>query len=97
MDQPPQSTTMTWLDGNSLAGPLADLFTVDITTANTTCVGCGNQARVAELRVYVGGPGIVARCASCDHVIARYTRIRDLVYLDLTGTAALTINLADND
>ena len=80
-------------DGNALAGPLAEVFAVDCTAALTTCVHCGRTARVAELHVYLGGPGMVARCAGCDHVVARYVRTRTTARIDLRGTVALTIPL----
>ena len=53
------------LDGNLLAGPLGDLFAVDLTIATTTCSGCGKVDRVAALHVYVVGEGYVARCPGC--------------------------------
>src|SRR5512135_3003828 len=49
-----------YMDGNVLAGPFAELFAVDVAAAATTCVGCGRRSRVAQLHVYVSGPGSVA-------------------------------------
>jgi hypothetical protein len=86
-------TPVTYLDGNVLAGPLAEVFAMDLTAATTTCVGCGRQAAVAELHVYPGGPGMVARCAGCQAVVARYVRTSTAAYLDLRGTVALAIPL----
>ena len=31
------------LDGNAAAGPLADIFTREVTTAVATCASCGNS------------------------------------------------------
>ena len=40
--------------GNALAGPLGEIFAVDIPIADTTCVGCGRAVPVAELRAADG-------------------------------------------
>jgi hypothetical protein len=82
-------------DGNALAGPLAELFAVDVTAATTTCGGCGRQERVAHLHLYTGGPGMVARCPRCEHVIVRYARTATAGHLDLRGTVTLTLALPD--
>ena len=39
-------------DGNLLAGPLSEVFTVEATTASARCRGCGRSTVVAELAVY---------------------------------------------
>lgn len=80
---------MTFLDGNMLAGPLGELFTVDITAAVTTCVSCGRRDRVAGLHVYGGNLGLVARCAGCDAVVLRYAQTAAGTWLDLRGTVSL--------
>jgi hypothetical protein len=78
-------------DGNILAGPLAEVFAVDVTAAFTTCAGCGRAAAVAELRVYANAPGMIARCAGCDDVVVRYVQTPAGAWLDLRGTVALHI------
>ena len=82
------------LDGNALAGPLADIFAVDVTAAATICAGCGRQSRLAELHVYRGGPGIIARCPGCQDPVARYVRTPTSAVLDLRGTVTLSVPLA---
>jgi hypothetical protein len=57
-----------YLDGNVLAGPLSELYGVDRTGDTGRCAECGQQATLAESRVYIG-PGMVARCANCDAVL----------------------------
>lgn len=79
----------TYLDGNALAGPLSELFNVDVTAAVTTCAGCGHRDRVATLRVYGGEPGLVARCAACETVVLRYAHTKAGSWLDLRGTVSL--------
>jgi hypothetical protein len=76
-------------DGNALAGPLGDVFAVEITQSVAVCAGCRSSDRVAALRVYPGGPGVVARCPNCDTVMMRYAETPHGRWLDLRGTALL--------
>lgn len=78
-------------DGNALAGPLADVFAVDITATTVVCTSCNRTGPVAELRVYGRGPGLVARCPGCTEVMLRYTETPHAQWLDLRGTAALRL------
>ncbi|MFA1539418.1 DUF6510 family protein [Actinomadura monticuli] len=78
-------------DGNAIAGPLAEVFAVDVTAAGSRCAHCGRTGPVAELRVYGRAPGFVARCPGCDHVVLRLVRGRDTVWLDMRGTVSLSI------
>ncbi len=55
--------TDAWVDGNEMAGPLREVFAVDITVARGRCVGCGLEGPVAEVHVFDRAPGLVARCA----------------------------------
>jgi hypothetical protein len=77
------------LDGNAMAGDLGEIFAVDVTAAVATCAGCGRSGVVAELRLWVHSPGIVARCPSCDDVVLRLVRAPDRVFLDLRGVTLL--------
>ena len=79
------------IDGNAIAGPLAELFAVDVTTASTTCAGCGRRSEVAQLLVYSGGPGSVARCPGCEQVVLRFARTPAAMHLDLRGTLSLAV------
>jgi hypothetical protein len=81
---------MTVLDGNAIAGPLHDVFGTEMTTAVGVCGGCGSAAPVAEAVVYMRGPGVVARCRACEHVLMVLVTIRGRTCLDLRGLAALT-------
>ncbi|MEV0406387.1 DUF6510 family protein [Actinoallomurus sp. NPDC050550] len=80
-------------DGNALAGPLSEIFTFDVTTADTRCAGCGRTGPVADLRVYTHAPGLVARCPGCEGVVLRMVRTPTAAWLDLRGTVALRIPL----
>ncbi|MBY8879715.1 DUF6510 family protein [Actinacidiphila acidipaludis] len=82
-----------YLDGNALAGPLSDVFAVDLTTAATHCTGCGAEGPLAGLRLYGRAPGLVARCPRCDQVVLRLVRTPEDAWLDLRGTATLRIRV----
>lgn len=81
-------------DGNTLAGPLSEIFTVDVTTAVVRCVNCTATGPLATLRVYTHAPGLVARCPGCEEVILRLVRTPDSAWLDMRGTVSLRIPLA---
>ena len=56
------------LDGNAIAGDLFAAFGHEMTAVIGTCTQCGASSAVAELRVYISGPGSVARCPGCASV-----------------------------
>jgi hypothetical protein len=85
----------TYLDGNALAGPLREIFAVDVTAARAQCAGCGRAGAVAELRVYGHAPGLVARCPGCEDVVLRVVRGPDAAWLDLRGTVSLRLPLPE--
>ena len=80
---------MNRLDGNAIAGAMFDAFGEEMTTATGRCAGCGAVMRLAEAMVYLGGPGIVARCPRCDEVLMVIVERRGISCLDLTGLASL--------
>ena len=84
-------------DGNMLAGPLSDVFAVEVTTATACCRGCGRRSTVAELAVYGPSPGLVARCPGCDDVLLRVTTTPDGIWLDLGGMAHLRLPVVRDD
>ena len=78
-------------DGNTLAGPLSEVFAVEVTTAVGRCRGCGTSSQLATLRVYGPEPGFVGRCPSCESVLMRLVRTPDAVWIDFSGVSALRI------
>ena len=80
------------LDGNVAAGELSNLFAVDLTAAEGQCSHCGAERPFAQAMVYMGGPGLVARCADCENVLLRLVNARQRVLLDLRGMAYLSVN-----
>ncbi|WP_017584969.1 DUF6510 family protein [Nocardiopsis ganjiahuensis] len=88
-------TRPTRLDGNVLAGPLSEVFSVDLTAAARLCSVCGDEGVCAQLLVYADGPGLVARCPGCAVLVLRLVRTPHGVVLDLGGTGCVTIPLGE--
>lgn len=84
---------MSFVDGNALAGPLGEIFAVDVTVATSQCVFCGRVEPVAALHVYTKAPGLVARCPGCGEVVLRVVRTPAGAVLDMRGCETLTIPL----
>ena len=83
-------------DGNALAGPLAEIFAVDVTAALGRCASCGLNGPLASLLVHGQAPGpLVARCPGCEAVVLRLVRCPEEAWLDLSGTRLLRIPLRD--
>ncbi|MCP2263241.1 DUF6510 family protein [Promicromonospora thailandica] len=79
------------LDGNVLAGALSEVFASDVTAARGRCAGCGQTSPIAEAMVYTDAPGLVARCAGCDQVLATLVDAGDRVILSLAGLTAVEL------
>ena len=94
-DGSPNQADRSWdyTDGNVLAGPLREVFAVDVTTAVGRCASCGRTESIAALRVYTRAPGLVARCPGCGEVVLRLVRGPASAWLDLHGTRSLRIEL----
>jgi hypothetical protein len=81
----------TSLDGSALAGPLSEVFAVDITRGVGQCASCGDSNPMGRVDVYLDAPGSVARCPSCEHVMIRLTRSPDRLWLDMRGLVSLEL------
>jgi hypothetical protein len=81
-----------YLDGNAAAGELSNIFAMDVTAAQGQCAHCGAIKRFAEAQLYMQGPGIVARCSVCQHVILRLVKARQRAFLDLRGLRCLILD-----
>ena len=86
------SASMNYLDGNAAAGELSRIFTMDITNAEGQCANCGARRRFAEAHVYMEGPGVVARCPVCEHVVLRCANTGQRVFLDVRGMTYLSLD-----
>jgi len=78
------------LDGNAIAGALETAFGRDMTTVFGTCATCGQTDHLAALRVYLRGPGSVARCASCGEIQLVLIEARGVVCVDASGISELS-------
>ncbi len=81
------------LDGNTMAGALAEVFAVDISVAVVECAGCGHTGVVAEAVVYADAPGMVARCPSCSDVLLRLVRSDRRAWLDMSGVVFMRLDV----
>ena len=85
-----------YLDGNAAAGELSNIFALDVTAAQGRCAHCGATRRFAEAHLYMHGPGIVARCAICEHVLLRLVNVRQRLLLDVRGMTYLSLNASQS-
>jgi Family of unknown function (DUF6510) len=81
------------LDGNAMAGLLAELFVDDVTDARGACASCGTVGDVGEQHVYMypQSPGAVLRCAACESVLMVVVRTPGHVRFGLLGLAWLEV------
>jgi hypothetical protein len=87
------SEPMNYLDGNAAAGELSTIFAMDVTTAEGQCAHCGAIKRFAEAHLYMQAPGVVARCAVCEHVLLRLVNARQHMFLDARGMTYLRLDM----
>lgn len=79
------------LDGNAAAGPLRELFAVDLSAAECTCAHCGAIGPLAEHEVYADCPALVLRCRHCSGVVLRFSSVAGVLRLDLSGGRLLVV------
>lgn len=77
------------VDGNAVAGILADVFGADMTAVPGRCTHCGAMHEIGELHAYVRAPGTVLRCPNCHGVILRVVETTTATYVDARGAAYL--------
>jgi len=85
-----------YLDGNAAAGELREIFAMEVTTAVGQCAGCGRTTVLADVRLYLLAPGLVARCRGCDGVLFRLVRAPGRAWLDLRGLRYLQLAMPDD-
>jgi Family of unknown function (DUF6510) len=80
------------LDGNAAAGPLREVFSFEVTTAEYACDGCGSADQIGAAMVYeVRGLGIIVRCPGCDNALIRLANNRGRHWIDLRGIRYLQV------
>ena len=82
---------MTHFDGNLLAGPLSEVFSVDVTTAVGRCAGCGDEAVLAMAMVYESGTDFVVRCSRCDDVLMTLVRGEHDLRVEMRGISYMRV------
>jgi Family of unknown function (DUF6510) len=79
-----------WLDGNDLAGLLAEVFGAELTAALRDCPSCGARHAIGAHRAYAGA-GVVLRCPSCSGLALRIATLPDRHVVSFTGTWQLEV------
>jgi Family of unknown function (DUF6510) len=83
-------TGATWLDGNALAGLLAEVFGTEMTTAQHRCRSCQTLSALGAHRAYRGA-GVVLRCPACGDLGLRIATLPDRYSVHFTGAWELAM------
>jgi hypothetical protein len=83
------------VDGNAIGGLLREIFTMEMTAAETTCAGCGAVNAVGRVDVYMQAPGVVVRCPSCEQILMLIVHGRGRYWVDLSGVRRLEFAAPD--
>jgi len=62
------------VDGNAVAGLLAEVFEADVTSLVGVCAGCEAAAPLAETVVELDEVAAIVRCRSCTHTLLTVLR-----------------------
>lgn len=73
------------VDGNAIGGLLLSVFGSEQTDVVVTCAHCGAGGSMAGCVVYLGGPGTVVRCRSCDGQLMVFVQRGAVTCVDLLG------------
>jgi hypothetical protein len=79
------------LDGNSLAGPLSEIFRADMTLASGECRNCSLAMLLADTKVEMDDAGYIVMCPGCSHVLFTVVRNSQRTWIDLQGICGLGI------
>ncbi len=80
------------LDGNVVGGMLSEIFPFEMTSALSTCAGCGRTDAIGAFPAYVHGMGMVVRCPTCDTALVRLTHVKGRYWVDMRGARVLQIS-----
>lgn len=79
-----------WLDGNGVAGLLAEVFGAEVTALVRGCGSCGAEAAVGAHRAYRGA-GVVLRCPACGDVAIQIAQLPDRNVVQIRGVWAFEL------
>ena len=79
-----------WLDGNGVAGLLAEVFGAEVTALVRACGSCGAEAAVGAHRAYRGA-GVVLRCPACGDVAIQIAQLPDRNVVQIRGIWAFEL------
>jgi hypothetical protein len=82
------------VDDNAMACVMHDLFARDMTTMGYKCTSCGRTGVMAEIAVYIAGPGTVARCRTCDAILLMLSERHGMYCIDMPGMTQTVFPLA---
>lgn len=82
---------MSVVDGNVLAGDLADVLGDDPTSARLRCAGCGSAGALGETRVHRSPMGSVVRCRACGTVLVTVVVAGELRRVGMPGVRAADV------
>jgi hypothetical protein len=80
---------MVIVDGNALAGALAEVLGPEPTVVELRCAGCDRLGAVGLTTVYRTAMGSVARCRGCDTVLVTVVESGEQRWVGLPGTRTM--------
>ena len=83
------------LDGNAVAGMLAEVLGFEMTAEWGGCAACGAANQLGAALVYAHGMGVVVCCPGCGQQLLRVARGQGRWWLDLRGLAWLQLEERD--
>ncbi|SBS74293.1 DUF6510 family protein [uncultured Microbacterium sp.] len=81
------------VDGNALAGLLADVFAGDMTMALLACGHCGQVGPLAAASVEDDGAAAIVRCRACTRTLLTVLRLDGRLSLRIGGLSRLDLAL----
>jgi Family of unknown function (DUF6510) len=79
-----------WLDGNGVAGALAEVFGAEMTAVVRACGSCGTAAALGAHRAYRGA-GLVLRCPACHDLAITIVSLPDRHVVQVRGSLRLEL------
>jgi hypothetical protein len=80
------------LDGNAMAGPMAEMLGFDMTVLWGGCAGCGARHQLGAALVYTHGMGAVLCCPDCGQQLLRVAHGEGRWWVDARGLSWLQLD-----